>query len=108
MLSQFNLAPPYALVSWGRVVQPYCPSDARRKRVAAVPDTTSDTVDILDEHLTQLVGGDFLGVHLNPPWKLEESPDSGSVTVRAEEVLQADCVCVVYPGVCWGEGLTLG
>ena len=74
--------PPHPIpVSWGRVIQPYEPKSVRAAKLEAVADCQHMQAKIKDMAFDQL-GTDYLGVLLNPPWNIEDSPDRGDVTVE--------------------------
>lgn len=70
--------------SWGKVIKPYEPPADIEAAKLALPDCTQHVMDIVKncETLTDL-GTDFLAVHANPPWAIDDSPDAGQVTVDA-------------------------
>ena len=70
--------------SWGKVIKPYEPPADIEAAKLALPDCTQRVMDIVKncEKLTDL-GTDFLAVHANPPWAIDDSPDAGQVTVDA-------------------------
>ena len=69
--------------SWGKVIRPYRPPSEIEAEKLALPDCEQHVMDIAKncEKLTEL-GTNFLAVHANPPWAIDDSPDKGSITVE--------------------------
>lgn len=79
--------PPHPITtSWGRVIEPYVPKSVREARLAQVPDCVHMQKNIKSMKYETL-GTDYLGVLLNPPWDIENSPDRGDVTVDDIEAI---------------------
>ena len=74
--------PPHPIpVSWGRVIEPYVPKSERLAKLEATPDCFHWQTNIKSLKYEEL-GNDFLGVLMNPPWDIEDSPDRGDVTLE--------------------------
>jgi len=68
-------------VSWGRVIEPYVPKAVRMAQLQAIPDCVHIQTKIKNMQYEKL-RNDYLGVLLNPPWNIEDSPDRGDVMLE--------------------------
>ena len=73
-------------VSYGRVIQPYEPKSVREAKLKQVPDCVHMQTNIKKMEYESL-GKDYLGVLMNPPWDIEDSPDRGDVTLEDIEAI---------------------
>jgi len=79
--------PPHPIpASWGRVIQPFEPKSVREAKLAKVQDCVHTQTNIKKMNYEKL-GSNFLGVLLNPPWDIEDSPDRGDVTIEDIEAI---------------------
>jgi N6-adenosine-specific RNA methylase IME4 len=69
-------------ITWGRAVKPFVPKDVREKKLAAVPDCTQLKMKINKNMDFSKLSKDYLGILMNPPWKIDQAPDKGNVTLE--------------------------
>jgi N6-adenosine-specific RNA methylase IME4 len=69
-------------ITWGRMVKPYIPKEVRDKMDKEVPDFKQFKMKIDKSMDVSKLSEDYLGILMNPPWKIEQAPDKGNVTVE--------------------------
>ena len=76
-------------VSWGNVIQPYEPKTVRKAKLDKVEDCVHLQENIRYMDYSKL-GADYLGILMNPPWDIEDSPDRGDVTLEDIEAIPVE------------------